>query len=297
MNKNNFSSVPPFLLFHGGDSVIREKHMSFYNRKISVMDSYNNWRNRENIIWKPWWSHLFLDSGAFSVSTKKVKISLDEYIKFLKSNEEYIDYYASLDVINDEDLSLDNWRKMRKEGLNPIPVFHIGEREDTLKEYLDNCSYIGLGGVAKESQYSRLLFFERIFNQFPNRKKVGFHAFGVTAFWILERFPWRSVDSTLIAVNARMGRIFLGRGINQFKAYTISERAKQENLQEGEKENIIRKEFALSNLDYEKAKKGNDEGIAERQFFSLYQFEKYLRIPEEYSPKFRMNYVFEEREE
>ena len=89
---------------------------------------------------------LFIDSGAFGKNSSK--ISLDNYIQFIKNNKSKIDLYANLDVIGNANKTYQNQKEMEKEGLTPLPVFHYGSSEEVLKKYLrKRYSYISLGGM------------------------------------------------------------------------------------------------------------------------------------------------------
>jgi predicted TIM-barrel fold metal-dependent hydrolase len=183
---------------------------------------------------------------------------------------------------------------MRKEGLFPIPVYHDGEPWRILEEYVDNCSYIGLGAVAYKSNKARLLFFDRIFERFPNRTKVGFHGFGVLGWNILERYPWRSVDSSTISTLGRNGIIFFADHLAQ--GLVISERAdpgKKQKWHSDYNENEVRRMFKEFGRDYDLACKGNTEGGFERIFFSLDYIEKYVKIPNEFKPCVKISGLLE----
>jgi hypothetical protein len=91
-------------------------------------------------------NRLFLDSGAFSVYTRGEQIDIDAYIDFIRKKN--IKLYANLDVIKNAEATLENQRYMEKQGLNPLPCFHIEEPFDFFEYYIKNYEYIGIG-VAK----------------------------------------------------------------------------------------------------------------------------------------------------
>ena len=64
---------------------------------------------------------LFIDSGAYSAETKGVKISLPEYMTFLKLNEQYVEVAAGLDVLFNADATYANQLTMEAEGINAMP--------------------------------------------------------------------------------------------------------------------------------------------------------------------------------
>lgn len=157
---------------------------------------------------------FFLDSGAFSAWTKKTDVDLDEYITFIKLNIEFIDVYANLDVIPGElgraatakekecaacD-SYTNFMKMRAEGLDPLPVFHIGERWEWLEVYRDHgCDYIGLGGLVGVPSEQKRAWLDDVFDRIcdaAGKPLIRTHGFGMTSIPLIFRYPWYSVDST-----------------------------------------------------------------------------------------------------
>lgn len=155
---------------------------------------------------------LFLDSGAFSAFTRNQTIDIDEYIRFIKENQDIITVYANLDVIGSAEKSWENQRYMESKGLKPLPVFHV---EDDFK-YLDMCmeyEYFCVGGMAKASTQQRLFFLDKVWSRIcdtPDRiPRHKVHGFGMTAFTLMYRYPWYSVDSTAWIQAAAFGRIFV----------------------------------------------------------------------------------------
>lgn len=153
---------------------------------------------------------LLLDSGAFSAWKKGEQIDLRAYIRFVEEHCELLHAYVNLDVIPGRPgraaspteveeaaaESFRNYEKMRKAGLDPIPVYHLGEREDWLRRILDSgAGWIGLGGSVGKSDQARYQFFSRSFRVIGT-SKVKVHGFGATSVWHLFKFPWYSVDST-----------------------------------------------------------------------------------------------------
>jgi hypothetical protein len=153
--------------------------------------------------------NFFLDSGAFSAWNKGVEINLYDYIKFIKDNKNYIDYYAVLDDIQNPDKTLENQKIMERQGLNPIPCFHYGEDVKYLNYYINNYDYIALGGMVPFSNKYLIIWLDNLFfnhicdkQGFPIKK---IHGFGMTSFKLLMRYPWYSVDSTAWVMCSRYG--------------------------------------------------------------------------------------------
>lgn len=279
------------LIIHG--AVANNNDMVYYGKNVSVLvpfDYYNLKTKTKSVEWKSWWDYLFIDSGAFSVSQGNANIELKKYIQFIKDNENKINHYASLDVVNDGYQSLHNWKIMRKNGLFPIPVYHDGEPLDILKEYIDCCSYVGLGAVAYKSNKARIIFFDRVFNLFPNRDKVGFHGFGVMDMGMILRYPWRSVDSSTISTAARFGEIIYGKNLDRVTISKTANKIKEsKNCNNGLREDMIRVEFRKYKRDYDIAREGTTKGILERLFFNMDTVAEYAKIPNEFNPKMRVS--------
>lgn len=139
---------------------------------------------------------FFLDSGAFSAFTKDIQINIQDYIKFIKDNIDYIEVYSVLDVIGDAERTLENQKIMEQAGLKPIPCFHYGEDFKYLEYYIKNYKYIALGGLVPLAKRKELLK-KHLDNCFYFiRDKVKVHLFGMSSKWLLERYPIYSSDST-----------------------------------------------------------------------------------------------------
>jgi hypothetical protein len=137
----------------------------------------------------------FLDSGAYSVATKKIKIDLDDYIEYIKKMG--LKTYAALDVIGDAAKSKENYIYMRKNGVEPIPCFHINEPFEYLEYYLSESKYIALGGVALLKRENKVRpWLSHCFSIIKKKPAVKVHGFGITIWNILTSFPFYSVDST-----------------------------------------------------------------------------------------------------
>lgn len=172
--------------------------------------------------------NFFLDSGAYSSWSRGSEIDLDEYIEFIRSNIESIEYYVNLDCIpgkpgqittpKDREkaaaVSWSNFLYMRAAGLNPIPVYHYGEDVKWLQKMLDHgCDYIGLGGTVGTTGKLRQLWFDRMFadhlTDSDGHPIVKVHGFGMTAVRHIFRYPWFSVDSTSWLKITQNGGVYL----------------------------------------------------------------------------------------
>ena len=159
---------------------------------------------------------LMIDSGAYSAWAKKEEIDLDAYIEFIYEvlipNHPHA-VYVNLDVINNGKLSYKNWQIMRKEGLKPLPVYHVSTDIKWLKRYLRHTDYIGLGAIVNLSTPKRIVSLDRIWNDFfigsDKMPKVKVHGMGITSYSLMKRYPWYSIDSTSWLQHGIYGKVLI----------------------------------------------------------------------------------------
>jgi len=173
--------------------------------------------------------HLFLDSGAFSAWTQGVEIDIHKYIDFIKEHLDILEVYSNLDVISSGNSisdkkkaakkTLENQRIMEKEGLHPLPVFHIGEPFKYLNKYIEQYDYIALGGMVGTPKNTLIPWLDTCFSKYicdeKGIPKVKVHGFGLTSLPIMMRYPWFSVDSTSWVATSRFGAIYVPRYRNR----------------------------------------------------------------------------------
>jgi hypothetical protein len=156
---------------------------------------------------------LFLDSGAYSAYQNKTSINIKEYMDFIRKHNNHIEVYANLDSIGSAEETWKNQREMEKNGLKPIPVFHLNESD----KYLEMCmqyDYFAVGGLASAKGHSLKPFLQRVFEKvcpksndyYPTHK---IHGFGIAAPEIITSFPWYSIDSTSWVQYGRFGIILI----------------------------------------------------------------------------------------
>lgn len=155
---------------------------------------------------------IFLDSGAFSMFTKGIEVDVPEYVNFIKNNSDIIEVASVLDGIGDPELTLTNQKKIEDLGVEVLPCFHYGEPISYLEYYLENYSYITLGGMVPISTPDLRQWLDFIWGNYLT-DDAGFpiikvHGFGLTALSLMERYPWFSVDSTSWVLTGRFGKIF-----------------------------------------------------------------------------------------
>jgi hypothetical protein len=161
-----------------------------------VLVSYIDFRNK-NLDKLKGRGKVFLDSGAYSAFTRKVKIDLNEYCEFIKRND-FVDVYAGLDVIGNWKMTAENQKLMEEKGLKPLPTYHFGSPFSELERLCQNYDYIALGGLVPLAMRRRImkLWLDNCFGIINKYWPKKIHGFGVNAFWAWERYPFYSVDAT-----------------------------------------------------------------------------------------------------
>lgn len=170
---------------------------------------------------------LFLDSGAFSFqnaygcipgrsntdttelnSYALLKYTLD-YLEFIKEYGHYFDIIVEVDVDYIVGVKKTKYlfERLRSEGHDVRPVWHIPRGEDRWKEECQMFDYHGIEGQTRHkddpvSFYNQMLRFSH--NQ-PIYSKV--HGFAMTSLDILYKVPFDSVDSASWMLQAANGTV------------------------------------------------------------------------------------------
>lgn len=176
---------------------------------------------------------LLLDSGEFSAWRRNTSVDLDRYIAYCQENKDYLFAYVSVDKIpgkfgakktqreveESAKIGYDNLEKMWKAGLNPIPVFHQGERWYWLEKMLaDKVQYIGISSSKDLWANEQQKWLDQVFTLLTNAKGeplVKTHGFGITRPAFIFRYPFFSCDSTAWSLAPGYGSVLiprLGRG-------------------------------------------------------------------------------------
>jgi len=181
---------------------------------------------------------MFIDSGAFTVWNKGATLNPDEYITWLNANSEYIDLFGQVDSIPGVRFKVptpqqvaeaaaktwDNYLYMRqkvnkKDGL--LYTFHIGEPIEYLKKALEwrdgngnAIKYMALGGMVSRNYTDKDKFLDLCYHIIKNSSNpdIKVHAFGMTDFKLLQKYPITSADSTSWIMTSAMGSIMLEEG-------------------------------------------------------------------------------------
>jgi hypothetical protein len=218
----------------------------------------------------------FLDSGAFSAFTKGTKVDIRAYSQFVRDNVNIIEIVTDefgqelvlasvLDVVGSAEKTWYNQRTMEDLGTPPLPCFHYGEPIEALEYYLENYTYITLGGMVPISTPQLITWLDRLWDQYftdeHGRPKLRVHGFGLTSLTLAERYPWYSIDSSTWVQAAAMGGIMLPEhGVLSISntSPTMKEAGRNfENLSPVEQEAVL--------------------GIIEERGFSLDRLQKYYQ--------------------
>ena len=151
---------------------------------------------------------VFLDSGAFSAFSQGTDIDIKSYCAYIHQFKHLLSVYANLDVIGNAQGTYNNQQIMEREGLQPLPVFHVGEDWRYLDEYANSYSYIALGGMVpylKDHKYNLMPWLVKCFRIAKDRSV--YHGFGCTSWKLVSSLPWHSVDSSTWSRGIRYGEI------------------------------------------------------------------------------------------
>jgi len=140
-----------------------------------------------------------LDSGAFSAwmaqrNGRKVDpLDIDQYIEFIRANDDVIDHYFAFDYIGDWRRTMQALRYMEQKQMAPIPIFHLGTPMEVLAELVaDGYPVIALGGTVNQKKSDIEAFFNKVFTLYPDQ---AFHGLGVSRAEWLQRYPFFTCDS------------------------------------------------------------------------------------------------------
>ncbi|MFW6016114.1 MAG: hypothetical protein ACOCRK_06720 [bacterium] len=176
------------------------------NKPNNLLISYYYWKRKflnkfiNKIGYKP---NILLDSGAYSAEKKDKKLSVLNYIKYIKEHDDLINEYVSFDVIGDAELSYKFYKIMKYKNLNPIPVYHYKANEKYLKKYIkDGNKLIALGNTVPVGNKKGVADW---INYLYKKYDVDFHLLGSSSKKIINNCPQlRSFDSSsylMMAIN------------------------------------------------------------------------------------------------
>lgn len=151
---------------------------------------------------------LYLDSGAFSVSTGRSTISVSEYSAYINRYGHLFDEVFNLDDdFEDPDHNLENFlylsQHLPPKRKKPIPVVHnIKDPFGEFESYVElGCDYVAIGSNKKLKDD----VFKKIKDKYPDAR---LHMFGTLDRKMLMTHRPYSADSASYARAAAMGTIF-----------------------------------------------------------------------------------------
>ncbi len=197
---------------------LNEVECSVVNRIPNILESYH-YINSQRIVdvMRAHGAKVFLDSGAFSAWNIGEEIDINAYCDYIKKNwdlwrvEDDAVMFSVLDGIGDPLKTWQNQLYMEQQGVRPLPCFHFGEDTRYLDWYTERYSYITLGGMVGKTTKQLREWLDKIWNDHlvdsSGKPKTKVHAFGITSFEIMERYPWFSCDSSTWIQTAAFGNI------------------------------------------------------------------------------------------
>lgn len=168
---------------------------------------------------------LFIDCGAYTAFTQGVTIDIDNYIQYINNIIDYIDIFASLDIIGGGDVqgsdkkSYENYLYLKehcKDKHKLLPTYHQGDDIQYLYKYLqdDDIDYIALGGLVGSTKSILDNFFQTCYKVIQKvRPNIKVHAFGMTSKPLLKSYPFKSADSTAWIMTSANGGIMSPWGV------------------------------------------------------------------------------------
>lgn len=166
---------------------------------------------------------IFADSGAFGALQQKEVIDPNVYAEWLHKFKHLFAVYASLDVIGDEHGTAANLAVLEAAGLQPLPVFHVGEPWELLDELVERYDRLALGGLVSFGRGGNVgPWLAHAFARVNGRAQL--HGFGVTRWQFLQDFGWDTVDSTSWKSGARYGNqlIWNGTGLRAYSRKALT---------------------------------------------------------------------------
>jgi len=91
---------------------------------------------------------ILIDSGAYTTFKSGKSIDIDKYINFIDNLPFPVTGYFTLDSIGNPELTRKNYDLIRREGLDPIPVFTRRDKPKDFEYYYETAGYVGIGGIA-----------------------------------------------------------------------------------------------------------------------------------------------------
>ena len=210
-----------------------------------------------------WQGKLLIDNGAFTVHRKGGSINIDEYIEWLNTNNDTIDYAIALDHIPGvwgtkrtyeelRDAPIKTWENylyMVDKCTNPeklLPVFHQGEDFKYLTQIVNfkikgnYVPYICISGNKELTNTQREGWYLECFNVIKksNNPNVKVHCLGSATLSNAVKFPMTSMDATSWIMTGATGGIFTDYGAVQVSKESIADKDNIAHFPKEVQENI-----------------------------------------------------------
>lgn len=152
---------------------------------------------------------VYLDSGAWSAFTLGATINLDEYVSYVHRYRDLLWTYCNLDDMKRPEVTVANQREMERQGLCPMPAFHVGEDFKFLDAYAEEYAHVAIGRIVPFTGRPKVIvpYLGKCFRVVNGRAKV--HGLGVSNVNLLQLFPWATTDSSAWTGGFRFGHLSL----------------------------------------------------------------------------------------
>ena len=200
---------------------------SYVNDKKEILKWFENKKNG-------WKGKLMIDNGAFTFHRHGGSLDIDEYIKWINDNDEYIDYAIALDaipgkwgmtrtsqdIIDAAEQTWKNFNYMVEHTNSPkklLPVFHMGENFEYLRRYLnefEGLEYMCISGSKDLTNSQREHWYERCWYEIKHSKNpnIKVHCLGSATMSNVKKFPFTSMDATSWIMTGANGSILTEKG-------------------------------------------------------------------------------------
>lgn len=213
-----------------------------------------NWHKGGSFSWiRDKFDTIFVDSGAHTAYTQGKEVDFDDYTGFLKSQRDYIDVAAQLDIIGDQQRTTENYIKHTQTGTDwviPILTGHWKSALARLEKHLVT-DYLGLGGSKWWSNKGSDGWNHA--RSMPSKYKYhGFAKGNVDAFyggWLY------SIDSSSWSFGAR-GRELAARLYKKNVGIKLGRKSKHERIQLNNMYQILKDDFEACNVTLEDVVEG-----------------------------------------
>lgn len=222
--------------FYFAGTQCEEANQLMRELNANVLKSYVN-DKKEILKWFEWkrqgWKgKLMIDNGEFTFHRKGGSLDIDEYIKWLNDNDEYIDYAIALDkipgrwghvksreeILKAPEQTWDNYCYMYDRVKSPkklLPVFHQYDDFKWLIKILESGKpeYICLSGNKELTNAQREYWYDMCYSYiYKINPNIKVHCLGSATIQNAEKFPFTSMDATSWIMTGANGSILTDKG-------------------------------------------------------------------------------------